>query len=411
VAIGVWLTGIIFGIIGFYFMREKNFGIDLTFSESVKYTIETFVLIDTGLVPRTFLARGFLRTINVMGVGSVLFFIYTILRPFVYNKNKKDELLPMAKELLKKYGQSSVDYFKAYPDKFIFTTPNVDGFIAYKTANDFAIVLGMPVCDSDSVIIEKLITSFEHYCEQHGLRPAYYRIDEQWLPFFENLGKRALPIGQEAIVTITSFSTEGKKRQNLRTAKNSLEKRGYSCKIAEPPVPGNILQQLRSVSNDWLSKLGEEEMVFSQGMFLEEELTHHTILYLEAPDGRIVAFLDLIPDYIPGEARYDLIRKIPDESARCLDLLIVELISYCKQQGLHSLNMGMVPMSGIESPKGFPQRTIKFAYEQIKRFRHYKGLRFFKDKFDPEWENKYLIYHHHFDLLLLPAALNTVFKA
>jgi phosphatidylglycerol lysyltransferase len=72
--------------------------------------------------------------------------------------------------------------------------------------------------------------------------------------------------------------------------------------------------------------------------------------------------------------------------------------------------MGLAPMSGIAAPKGFPERTIKFAYENIGRFRHYKGLRFFKEKFDPQWETKYLIYGHHFDLLLLPAALNAVFK-
>ena len=89
-------------------------------------------------------------------------------------------------------------------------------------------------------------------------------------------------------------------------------------------------------------------------------------------------------------------------------MLMVELINYCKEKGYHSLNMGMAPMSGIGTPKDFRERTIKFGYEKIKRFQHYRGLRNFKEKFDPRWENKYMIYEHHFDLLLLPAALNKV---
>jgi phosphatidylglycerol lysyltransferase len=345
-----------------------------------------------------------------MGAGSLIFLIYTFLRPLVYNRQENEGRIAYAQKTVERYGRSSVDYFKTYPDKLIFTIPEVDGFIAYKTANDFALTLGMPVCEQDDIIYSKLITAFEEYCEQHGLKTAYYRVDESYLPFFHDRGKRSLVIGQEAILDLANFSMEGKKRQNLRTARNNLMKKGYQCKVATPPVPGNILQQLKAVSNDWLGKLGEEEIVFSQGMFLEKEVRQHTVLYLEAPDSRIVAFLDLIPDYKPGEARYDLIRKLADEYSGCLDMLMVELIFYCKEQGYQSLNMGLAPMSGIEAPKDLRERTIKFAYENIRRFRHYKGLRFFKEKFDPQWENKYLIYEHHFDLLLLPAALNKVFK-
>ncbi len=38
-------------------------------------------------------------------------------------------------------------------------------------------------------------------------------------------------------------------------------------------------------------------------------------------------------------------------------------------------------------------------------FSHYKGLREYKEKFDPVWYNKYLIYQHDYDLLKLPALL------
>jgi len=40
----------------------------------------------------------------------------------------------------------------------------------------------------------------------------------------------------------------------------------------------------------------------------------------------------------------------------------------------------------------------------------YKGMREFKDKFDPQWFNKYLIYDYDYDLIQVPTALSRVIK-
>lgn len=410
VALGIFFTGLLFGFLGFYFLDLQQFGVNLNRWQSLHETLRSFFLLSTDLVPKTRFAKGFLRVINVLGASSFGFLLYAFLRPFVYDRTEEQDVFVKAKALVERYGTSSAEYFKTYPDKLLFFSREPEGFVSYKVANDFAIALGTPVCENSRESVSRILDQFERYCTEHGLRAVYYRVNEESLELFQKRRMRALPIGQEALVDVQAFSMEGKRRQNLRTARNNLLKKGYRCRVLEPPVPGNILQQLKAVSDDWLDKLEEQELVFSQGMFLEEELREHTVLLLEAPDGKIVAFLDLVPDYKPGEARYDLIRRLSEEYSGCLDMLMVELIAYLKQRGIRYLNMGMAPMSGIETPKGFTERSIKFAYERIKRFRHYRGLRYFKEKFDPEWTNKYLIYQHHFDLLLLPAALDKVMK-
>jgi phosphatidylglycerol lysyltransferase len=68
----------------------------------------------------------------------------------------------------------------------------------------------------------------------------------------------------------------------------------------------------------------------------------------------------------------------------------------------------MVPMSGIEQPDNAAEQVVKFAYEKIKRFKNYHGLRDFKEKYATEWLNKYLVYENDFDLIQLPVALNKV---
>ncbi|MBK6284922.1 MAG: DUF2156 domain-containing protein [Draconibacterium sp.] len=68
------------------------------------------------------------------------------------------------------------------------------------------------------------------------------------------------------------------------------------------------------------------------------------------------------------------------------------------------------PMSGLDEPQNFPEKSMKFAYEKIKSFSHYKGLRDYKEKFSPQWQNEYLIYTHDYDLLQIPVVLAKVIK-
>lgn len=409
-ALVILLFSLIFGVIGFYFLNEKQFGINLNLVQSIRYTLQYFFLMNGDLQPHTRFASGFLRVINAMGVGSIGLVLYSILRPLVFQQEEVESDLQRARALVQQYGRSAIDYFKTYPDKLFFFASDGDGFVSYKVGNDFAVVLGEPVCAPDDAVESRIISEFEAFCEEQGLKVVYYRVDEERLPFFTQQQKKYLLIGQEAIVDALHFSMEGKARQNLRTARNTLLKKGYHIEVFQPPVPGNILQQLKAVSDDWLQKLHKEELVFSQGMFLEEEIREHTVLALMDAEQRIVAFLDLIPDYRPGEVRYDLIRRLGNVPSTCMDFLMVGLIEYCQQRQIPYINMGMAPLSGIEEPRNIQELTIKMAYEKIKRFQHYRGLRFFKEKFDPVWENKYLIYQHHFDLVFIPAALNKVMR-
>ena len=67
-------------------------------------------------------------------------------------------------------------------------------------------------------------------------------------------------------------------------------------------------------------------------------------------------------------------------------------------------------MSGFDDNRTFPESSMKFAYEKLKSFSHYKGLREYKEKFGPQWTNKYLVYQHDYDLLQFPVVLSKVIK-
>ena len=170
------------------------------------------------------------------------------------------------------------------------------------------------------------------------------------------------------------------------------------------------MQKLKAVSDEWLASTDRSEIVFSQGMFIWEELKQQTVITLENSEEKVIAFLNIIPDYAPGEGTYDLIRKTNDAPNGVMDFLLVELFKHLKTQNYSTVNLGFAPMSGLDDPHTFPEKSMKFAYEKIRSFSHYKGLRNFKEKFFPVWHNKYLIYTNDYDLLQVPAVITKVIK-
>ncbi|MBZ5858454.1 phosphatidylglycerol lysyltransferase domain-containing protein [Flavihumibacter profundi] len=408
-ALATFVVALIFGAIGFYYLDKRNFGIDFSFQQSVKYAFNSFLLIaNDDLVPITRFGNEFIVSLKVLGSGAWIFLLYTIVQPFIHPKGTGLEAREKAKFLLSQYGNSPVDFFKVDADKLLFISDHYEGFVAYKVANGFAIVLEEPVCaESDKTLI---LNEFEIQCRKMGLKPAFYRIDEESLYYFDELKKKKLLIGQEGIMSIKDFTLEGKQNKSLRNALNSLTKKGYTLKIHTAPLSGSLVNELKAVSDAWLTAYNKSEIVFSQGMFDPRIITNQDIIALHDSDNMVVAFLNIIPDYTPDECTYDLIRKTEDAPGGSMDALLLKLAEYGKEKGLSYLNLGLVPMSGITQPENTAERVVKYAYEKIKRFRHYQGLREFKEKYATEWVNKYLVYENDFDLVQLPAALNKVMQ-
>ena len=401
---------LIYGIIGFYFLDKKHFNIDFSILQSIKYTIQNFFLAGSSdLVPGNRFAREFILSINMSGFASLSFLFYTIIKPYIYKGQSDPEGLARVKTFTEKYGKSGLDYFKTYSDKLYFIPENLNAFIAYRTVGNFAVALENPVAESPESM-KQCLMAFEEFCYDNGLKSIYYRVPAESLAVYKQLSKKSLFLGQEGIVDLTTFTLEGGKNKALRNAINKVIDRGFRSTVHTPPVKDGLMQKLKAVSDEWLKSNQREEIVFSQGMFVWNELKNQTVITVESPEEKVIAFLNIIPDYAPGEGTYDLIRKTDDAPNGVLDFLLVELFKYLRSLGYTSVNLGFAPMSGLDDPHNFPEKSMKFAYEKIRSFSHYKGLRIFKEKFFPAWHNKYLIYSDDFDLFQIPAVLTKAIR-
>jgi len=401
---------LVYGVTGFYFLDPHHFNIDFSFSKSIWYTIQNFFLYQSdALIPNDQFALNFLFSINIAGGITIGFLLYTLIHPYFFEAQTEEHDREAALELVKKYGRSPLDYFKTYYDKSYFFSEDGEAFIAYRPAGNYAVVLEDPVCADDNKMA-MIIREFDSFCTANSMKSLFYRVPEKSLPVYQQLKKKTLMIGQEASVDLTSFTIDGKSKKSIRTSSNKQKELGLVSKVYEPPIKAGLLQKIHAVSVEWQKERNYDELVFSQGIFDSSELKQQTLMTIEDAEEKILAFANIIPDYQPGDATYDLIRNAKGSSNGLIEFLMAELFFYLKAKGYKSVDLGFAAMAGIEEGKNFPERGIRFAYERIQSFAHYKGLKEFKDKFEPSWEPRYLIYSNDYDLFSVPSALKTVVK-
>lgn len=404
----IFLSVLLFGFVSFYFIEAKHFGIDFTWKQSIEFSVRGFFLQEDSLHPTTAFGRQFILLIQILGFLSWGFLLFTLIKPFLKVEDTTESGRERAKFLLSEFGSSAVDHFKIYPDKLLFFSEVHEAFIAYRIANGFAIVLDEPVCAEEHKT--EVLMEFYRLSKKMGLKTAFYRVDENSMVWFDQLRKQKIFIGQEAILDARNFTMEGRDKKSLRNAMNALQKKGFVTAIEKAPLEKSLVEKLRKVSDEWLLAFEKEEQVFSQGMFDAKELMQQDVITISDSEGRIVAFLNIIPDYSPKECTYDLIRKTADAPGGCMDALIVKLVEYAKEKECDYINMGLVPMTGMAEPNSPAEQLIKFAGKKLKRFKHFHGLRDFKEKYATYWKDKFLVYENDYDLLQLPLALNKVMQ-
>ncbi|MGV8963274.1 MAG: phosphatidylglycerol lysyltransferase domain-containing protein [Candidatus Saccharimonadaceae bacterium] len=407
-AVAVFIGVLIYGIGGFYLLDFRHFNENFTLWNSVKTTFQSIALLNIQLNAITPFARYFLLSLNILGISSLIYLFWVGFKTFNTEDATNKAQFKSAKQMVLDFGRSSLDYFKTYPDKLLYFFENNDGFISFKTTRKYAVVLENPVCFDDSP--ENLILhikEFESFALSNNRNVIYYRVPDTFRNIYESMGKKLFLLGEDASVNLKSFTLEGLDAKPLRNAINKMIKSGFIFKMNQAPQSDGFLQQLAFVSNDWLRKSERKEFCFSQGTFNTIELKQQTVLTVENEEGKIVAFLNVIPS-IKGELNFDLMRKTADAPNGTMDFLFISMMQHYKDKGYNSLNLGMVPFSGIDDPQNFPERAMKLAYEKLKQFGHYKSLRSFKEKFKPDWIKLYVVYDNDMDLINLPTILKKV---
>jgi phosphatidylglycerol lysyltransferase len=348
----------------------------------------------------------FLRSLVVIAVPVIAMLVHHLLgvrRPEVLSTSAPEELdqaLPVIRHASETQG-----FLALLGDKALFWSDDRKAFISYVAMTKYWIAMGDPVgCERS---FEALLWHFREEADRFGAKVVFYQVGERHLPIYLDLGLALLKLGQEACVALPDFGLEGKKRENLRHARNKLTKQGFSVKVLDPAETAAVMPRLRQISDLWLTHKKAHEKRFSLGFFDEAYIARTRVAVVTAPGSTITAFANLWELESGDEISIDLMRYDPAGTRGVMDLLFAELMLWGRAQGYRWFNLGMAPLSGLERRPLAPlwHKIGTAIFDLGEEFYNFDGLYQYKAKFDPDWRPRYLASPHGLSVPIILLAI------
>ena len=391
VLIGALLFTLAYGTAGFYLM-EKQYQTQFDLLPAIKQTLAIFFTTDNaGLTATTRFGGFFITSLYIVAASTILYAVWMLLRPVLLRVGGTDEERERALNLIKQYGHSSLAHFCLLPDKSYYFSSSGKTVISYVPKGRGAIALGDPIGAPED--LKDAIIEYKEFCLQNDWYPAFYQTLPDNLDLYKTLGFKVVKIGEEGIVDLKTFTTQGKSGRNLRNSLNRFNKLGYQVKFTQPPIRDELLDKLKVISDRWLQERSGSEKQFSLGWFDYDYLGNCEITTVESQEGEIVAFANIIPEYQKNEITIDLMRKLNNAEHGVMEFLFVSLFQHYKELNYDGFNLGLSALAGLETSRSSRlEGSLDYLYEHLNRFYNFQGLHGFKDKFNPRWESRYLIY-------------------
>lgn len=186
----------------------------------------------------------------------------------------------------------------------------------------------------------------------------------------------------------------------MRTALNRLPREEYTAVWYDLSTdPNGWLDALTDISTAWLREHHDEEKGFSLGTWAHAQrfAREQRCLVLQSPDGRPVALLTFAPIYGgAGGWSLDLMRRLADTPPGAIEFLLATALQTFRDEGAAVVSLGLSPFASITpeetSEPELLERIRQLIYTHFSDFYNLQGLNFFKQKFLPRWEARYLVY-------------------
>ncbi len=327
-------------------------------------------------------------------VGStVLLLILTMTRllgPAPKDPDRPDnDELNLARQIISK-SPETIPNLALLGDKMLLFDEQHSGFVMYGLAGRAWVALGNPV--GSPAVARELAWKYREMVERHGGQTVFYEVDTTMLHVYLDMGLTLFKLGENAIVPLAEFTLEGSERKSLRYTHRKFTKEGCLLEVLPATTVRELLPELRRISDDWLQDKNTREKGFSLGCFDEQYLLNFPVAVVKK-QGKIVAFANLWLGADKQELSLDLMRFGSQAPNGIMEYLFIGLMLWGKEQGYQSMDLGMAPLSGMESRSFAPlwNRIGAMVFQHGEHFYNFEGLRDYKKKFNPLWEPRYLV--------------------
>ncbi|MCK5912114.1 MAG: bifunctional lysylphosphatidylglycerol flippase/synthetase MprF [Caulobacter sp.] len=273
--------------------------------------------------------------------------------------------------------------------RFLFSASG-ETFLMFGVRGRSWIALGAPVGRRDERM--ELFWRFRELADAHAARAGFYGLGPEDLPDSVDLGLAIQKTGESAAVPLEAFSLVGRRREVLRRNWRKAGEGGAAFEVLPVGAANAIMDELKAISDAWLSHHAGGEKSFSMGGFDPRYVAEFPVAVVRGEEGKIVAFATLWLTASKTAFSMDLMRYSDEAPKNVMDYLFVELLQWGKDEGYQAFEFGVAPLAGLEDRRLAPimSRVGRLLYERGEEIYNFQGVRRYKDKYDPVWQPRYI---------------------
>ncbi|MEW1909755.1 DUF2156 domain-containing protein [Kitasatospora sp. NPDC085895] len=318
-----------------------------------------------------------------------------------------------ARALLTEYGGSTLSFISTWDGNHYWFDGDGRAVVPYRVIATVALTTGDPFGEPEAR--RRAVAGFARYCDARGWTPCFYSVSADAQQAAEQLGWRSLQVAEDTVVPLPDLAFTGKKWQSIRTSLNKAGKQGITAEWwTHREAPIGIRDQIRSISEEWVSDKGLPEMGFTLGGLAE--LDDPAVRMLVAVDGdrTVHGLTSWMPVYAAGQPvgwTLDFMRRRSEGFSGVMEFLIASAALGFKEEGAQFLSLSGAPLAradrGGEPPTAL-QRMLDWMGKVLEPVYGFRSLLAFKAKFQPEYRPMYMVYP---DPAALPAITRAIGKA
>jgi lysyl-tRNA synthetase class 2 len=350
-----------------------------------------------------------LDAFTLVSLGAGLALVHALLRPAPASDGHSRDEHARAAAIVALHGRDSLAPFVLREDKAFFFSRG--GLLAYRTLRGTAVVSSDPVGPDASGA--PIVGDFLEYAATRGWDVVITAASERHMrDYQEQLGLRALPIGNEAVVDPREFTLEGRAVRKVRQSVRRVERRGWRVEVARSrDLPATTVAEIRCVQKAWAGAQGAlKGFAMSLGrLWGAAEDGDCVYILARDPNGRVAAFLHFLP-YEAGLS-LDAMRRMGDEPNGLNEALVARALEYAREAGMSEVSLnfaGFAHVMAADAALTFRRRLLRVLLRRTHNRFQLERLVRFNEKFFPEWRPRFLVYGTR---TLLPLAALRVLQA
>ncbi len=269
--------------------------------------------------------------------------------------------------------------------------------VAFRRNGRVAVTVGGPFGWPDARAAA--MTAFARWCDDNGWTAVFYGIGAETAGVLTAQGWGTLPVAEDADFDPRTWTTSGKKKQDVRTSVNKAAREGLTATWSSwQQLPAATTRQIEAISEEWVAERELPEMGFTLGGVDEMRDPAVRTLVAQDEEGTVLAVTSWLPGHRDGRVvawTLDVMRRTPAAPNGVMEFLVASAADRMREDGIERLSLSAAPLAqAAESaqPADGVQSLLDLVGGVLEPVYGFRSLLRFKQKFGPDLHPLVLAY-------------------